>query len=592
MSRLTLYCLIVLGAIAGIAAWQFRSGERGSESVESDARPHPPAQFEPAESVLDAEKQQAIWDSEHATFEIETHLGQRLVQAVNDRSVDELLGIFADDLRANVPDTGSARSRTLGPLTELRTDVEAESRVSVGRNELADWLIAALEPLGEIDGGRLRVLQIEAVQDRKHEWDVELLLTAHGKTTDGQSVAVDSHHRATVRYVDQNELTQAAIVKRWQVDSHTMRMSQQQLMTEVTSEVGLDKVALPDNWVLPVEKQNLYNFQMAVEDYDRDGFLDIAVASGSAGLKPILLKSEQGLRFYDVTTGSGLTQWSGPSGMVSWIDYDNDGYPDLLLGDRLYHNESGRSFIDVTDASGFAPGFNPMGCAVADFDVDGLLDLYIIYQVTPAPPEGIVPWVGDDESGALNQLWHNEGNGRFRNITGKAHASGGGRESLAVTTLFYDGDHFPDLYIANDFGPNVLLRNRGDGTFEDVSEQAACSDFATSMGVSSGDLDNDGLAEIYVANMYSKMGRRIIAGVSADDYPPGVFEQIQGSCAGNTLYHRASVSESFQETSHALEVNAVGWAFATAMADFNGDGWLDLYGTAGYRSFQRREPDG
>ena len=592
MSRLTLYCLIVLGAIAGIAAWQLRSGERGSGSADSDERLHAPAQFEPAESVLDAEKQQAIWDSEHATFEIETHLGQRFVQAVTDRSVDQLIGIFADDLRANVPDTGSSRLRTLGPLTERRTDVEAEPGLSVDRSELAAWLIAALEPIGDIDGGRLRVLQIEAVQDRKHEWDVELLWTAHGKTSDGQSAAVDSHHRATVRYVDHIELTQAATVIRWQVDSHTMRMSQQQLMTEVTSEVELDKVALPDNWNLPVEKQNLYNFQMAVADYDRDGFLDIVVASGSAGLKPILLKSEQGRRFHDVTPGSGLTPWSGPSFLVSWIDYDNDGFPDLLLGDRLYHNERGQSFTDVTEASAFAPGFNPMGCSVADFDVDGLLDLYIVYQVTPAPPEGTVPWVGDDESGAFNQLWHNEGNGRFRNITGKAHASGGGRESLAVTALFYDGDHFPDLYIANDFGPNVLLRNRGNGTFEDVSEQAVCSDFATSMGVSSGDLDNDGLAEIYVANMYSKMGRRIIAGVSADDYPPGVFEQIQGSCAGNTLYQRASLSDSFQETSLALEVNSVGWAFATAMADFNGDGWLDLYGTAGYRSFQRREPDG
>ena len=107
------------------------------------------------------------------------------------------------------------------------------------------------------------------------------------------------------------------------------------------------------------------------------------------------------------------------------------------------------------------------------------------------------------------------------------------------TGFFYDDDAFPDLYIANDFGKNVLLRNKGDGTFEDISAESQAEGYSTSMGVSTGDLNNDGKTEIYVANMYSKMGRRIIGQVSDDDYPEGIYPQIQGSCAGNRLYTRS-----------------------------------------------------
>ena len=144
--------------------------------------------------------------------------------------------------------------------------------------------------------------------------------------------------------------------------------------------------------------------------------------------------------------------------------------------------------------------------------------------------------------------------------------------------------------MANDFGENVLLRNKGDGTFEDITPGLGIGDYSTSMGVSAGDLDNDGESELYVANMFSKMGRRIIGHVGAADYPEGVFAQIQGSCAGNRLYRKSG--DGFEEQSVDAGVNEVGWAYAPAMTDINGDGLLDLYATTGFMSYDRAQPDG
>ena len=130
------------------------------------------------------------------------------------------------------------------------------------------------------------------------------------------------------------------------------------------------------------------------------------------------------------------------------------------------------------------------------------------------------------------------GNGKFKDVTKESNTGAGLRNSFAAVWLYADDDHLPDLYVANDFGKNNLLRNKGDGTFEEISENTGVADFATSMGVVAGDIDNNGTSELYVANMYSKMGRRIIAHVSEDDYAPGIYKQIKGACAGNRLYRK------------------------------------------------------
>lgn len=544
-----------------------------------------------AKEVLDPARQKEIWDSEHVTFKIEKRFGKWFLEGLRTRDAGILAAAFHEEFSGEViADEAALEKRGKGEVEEIR-------RTAGGRTAKAGEVIAALmdplKSLEEIETLGLRVLQIAATDEGL--WEARLVLTAVGKSDAGALVALDSEHVVEFRIKSVEDFHAGAVVSSWKIESERQRSAPQLLMEEVTEASQLHRLPLADNWQLPEEEISLrYSFQFAVEDFDRDGFLDIAIASVRG--PTALLKSLGGKRFAVANQAFGLPMMATAAerALACWLDFDNDGFPDLILGDRVYRNVGGKKFVEITAESGLEFPRSPMGCSIADYDGDGLCDLYVLYQGDQGAGTGDepLPWVGDDISGAPNVLWKNLGGGRFKNVTEESKASAGMRNSFAATWLYADGDALPDLYVANDFGANNLLRNKGDGSFEEISEASGVADFATSMGVASGDLDNDGSPEIYVANMYSKMGRRIIGQVSEDDYGSGVYKQIKGACAGNRLYQRGPGGARYAEWSEPWGINNIGWAYAPAIADLDNDGLLDLHATTGFLSFDRGEPDG
>jgi hypothetical protein len=585
MKQLWIPVLVLLIITTAVGWWN-----RGRTRTQSS---RPTSNF----SGLDETKQKEIWDAEHATFEIETHVGRKLISALQNRATDRLGEYFGSGFEGHILGRSHPATVAKSSIEETVYSANSADLENVDAGAFIQFLIEGIGDIREMQQGRFRVLKIAHSEDEENadEWQLSVLLTVCGLTSKGSGITYDLAGRMSCRFSNDDDIVAGKIIESWRVDSETTRRSQKPLMEEATATFGLDRLPIDDNWTSSRDRIRQYRFQTAVEDFNGDGFLDIAVAT--ADDKEFLLQWNPVSRKYDdITASAGLPPQvvsNNRAYLACWFDFDNDGDADLLLGETLYRNVEGQKLQVVTNNGGLELDFNPMGCVVADYDADGLLDLYVLYQRPRIESHHTTPgWVSDDTTGAVNQLWRNRGNGTFIEMSQVAKATGGNRHSFAAAWLHANDDHYPDLYIANDFSRNSLLINQGDGTFHDSAAETGVGDFATSMGVAAGDIDGDGKPEIYVANMYSKMGRRIIAHVSPDDYPDGLHRKILGSCAGNRLYSNSDERGSYRELSERLGVNAVGWAYAPAFIDFDGDGLLDLYATTGFLSFNRRKPDG
>ncbi|HEY1986617.1 MAG TPA: CRTAC1 family protein [Terracidiphilus sp.] len=328
-------------------------------------------------------------------------------------------------------------------------------------------------------------------------------------------------------------------------------------------------------------------------DFDNDGWLDIYMVNGSTfdaldGKEQpphaALFRNNHDGTFTDVAAKAGVTNDRWGYG-VSVADYDNDGWPDMYVGNygknRLYHNNHDGTFTDVAEKAGVALGNWSPGSSWGDYDGDGLLDLYVTGYVhfdrdnLPIAGTKAVGYANCQYRGAAvncgprglpgepDHLFHNNGDGTFTDVTKKAGVEDKDRY-YGFTVIFVDinGDGKPDLVVGNDSEPNYLYINKGDGTFDD---QSYVSGFAlnkdgreiASMGIAAGDYENSGLMDFFVTDF-------------GDDYK--VLYHNDGDASFTDVSYKAGIAQT--------TIPFVGWG--DGFLDYDNDGWLDLFAANGH----------
>ena len=337
---------------------------------------------------------------------------------------------------------------------------------------------------------------------------------------------------------------------------------------------------------------------VAFLDADGDGWLDIFLVNGTTlegfpvGQEPTshLYRNRHDGTFEDVTAKSGLAA-SGWGQGACVGDYDNDGHEDLYVTyygqNRLYHNRGDGTFEDVTMKAGLGDRRTRWGtgCAFFDYDRDGKLDIFVANYIdldlktAPVPDSGLCRYRGIKVAcgppglpGGKNALYHNKGDGTFEDVSEKTGITKArGTYGLGVSTFDFDDDGWVDLYVANDSNPSTLYRNNRDGTFRDIAVEAGCA-FSmdgknqAGMGVAVGDFDRNGTMDIFKTNF-------------AGDTSTLYTNNGDGNCDDHTFAGGIG-----------LNTRWLGWG--VGFLDLDNDGWLDLYGCAGFSSVNKEEPDG
>ncbi len=324
---------------------------------------------------------------------------------------------------------------------------------------------------------------------------------------------------------------------------------------------------------------------LALGDYNGDGHDDLYI-SQPAGLPNLLYHNNGDGRFVDVTQSAGLGVLDDTSASL-FADLDNDGDQDLLLigPDRplLFINDGSGHYEHRPNAGLAITGENRgvlTGAALADYDLDGDLDLYVcaydfwesgVDFTTPTP-------YYDATNGSANFLFQNQGNAVFKEVTEAAGLNvNNDRFSFSPAWGDYDDDGDPDLYVANDFGRNNLYRNNGDSTFTDVAAEAGVEDLAAGMSAAWGDYDNDGDLDLYVGNMWSSAGKRITANARFAEVASGdEAASFRRHARGNSLFSNDG-DGTFSDVTESSGVAMGRWAWGSDFVDLNNDGRLDLY---------------
>lgn len=558
-------------------------GDEATATTQPATRPS----LQTEEAYLSAEQRLRLFDLEQADL----RLGHALTPFTESVRVIDGLRVrmaLADDFVGTVASLPAPHgvSETDYSYTLLQSDLQVDATGFV------DWITGLTEHFETIE-------TVSFARDRNGK---EILLGRNGVAESAGAFRIAGVRRGggpielagrfllRHRGMDDGYLTVESWIHGLVLEDVHLITTDQLLFEEVTASTGIEMKDLHDNWGDRKEAFPTFTGGVYLGDVDEDGHLDLLVTEF---LNARFYRGNGDGTFVEVGWQPRDLERVFPNESVSLLfaaifDADADGQNDVLCGGTLYHWEKEQGTLAPMPVTTRLPNND---IVLGDYDRDGKTDVYLLDAGMRARQTPTRAFFDDDRvNGRANRLLKNLGGGKFKDVTRAANASPGHGRTFAAVFFYANDDPWPDLFGANEFGRNVFLINQGDGRFEEVPDvDRVFGGF--SMGVSTGDLDGDGRSDLYVSNMYSKAGHRVYHHLDLSLYPEKARPMFVASVNGNR-YYRSRGDSTFQDMSVEAGIHAVGWGWSGAIADFNLDGWLDVYAPSGHTSVSTLRPDG